>query len=195
MQLQASVAGSLPSINLKTINNMAENFTVQPEDHIAWFVDSCSDLELSKTFFFFVLLQSLLIKTNGLYLPFSFWILFFLYGSYISYFISWLKYMIWANNSEVKNLEGTLSHPRCTSFSLEWDFFVKKGDKKCWCWLCIFARRWWLPCTFWKCFSYSKGWVGILTDCWRCSFGRGTRGLIAYGCLYLSSFLWRGSNF
>lgn len=57
-----SIPGSLSSINLKTINNMAENFMVHPEDHIAWFVESCSDLELSKTLFFFVLLQSLLIK-------------------------------------------------------------------------------------------------------------------------------------
>ncbi|TKY57272.1 U3 small nucleolar RNA-associated protein 10 [Spatholobus suberectus] len=56
------VPGSLSSINLKTINNMAENFMVHPEDHITWFVESCSDLELSKTLFFFVLLQSLLIK-------------------------------------------------------------------------------------------------------------------------------------
>ncbi|RDX79717.1 hypothetical protein CR513_39830, partial [Mucuna pruriens] len=57
-----SIPGSLSSINLKTINNLAESFMVRPEDHIAWFVESCSDLELSKTLFFFVLLQSLLIK-------------------------------------------------------------------------------------------------------------------------------------
>ncbi|KAE9614797.1 hypothetical protein Lal_00036146 [Lupinus albus] len=60
-----SIPGSLSSINLRTINNMAENFMVQPEDHIVWFVDNCSDLELSKTLFFFVVLQSLLIKPKG----------------------------------------------------------------------------------------------------------------------------------
>ncbi|XP_020222624.1 uncharacterized protein At3g06530 isoform X2 [Cajanus cajan] len=57
-----TIPGSLSSINLKTINNLAENFMVHPEDHVAWFVESCSDLELSKTIFCFVLLQSLLIK-------------------------------------------------------------------------------------------------------------------------------------
>lgn len=62
---ETSIHGSLSSINLKTINNMAENFMVNPGDHIAWFVESCSDLELSKTLFFFVLLQSLLIKPKG----------------------------------------------------------------------------------------------------------------------------------
>ncbi|KAG4402850.1 hypothetical protein GLYMA_02G290200v4 [Glycine max] len=56
------IPGSLSSINLKTIDNMAKNFMVHPKEHIAWFVESCSDLELSKTLFFFVLLQSLLIK-------------------------------------------------------------------------------------------------------------------------------------
>ncbi|KAG4399730.1 hypothetical protein GLYMA_08G286950v4 [Glycine max] len=44
------------------MNNMAKNFMVHPKEHIVWFVESCSDLELSKTLFFFVLLQSLLIK-------------------------------------------------------------------------------------------------------------------------------------
>ncbi|KAK7320388.1 hypothetical protein VNO77_29813 [Canavalia gladiata] len=60
-----SISGSLSSINLKTINNMAANFIVHPQDHIAWFVESCSDLELSKTLFFFVILQSLLINPKG----------------------------------------------------------------------------------------------------------------------------------
>ncbi|XP_061353134.1 uncharacterized protein At3g06530 [Gastrolobium bilobum] len=59
------IPGSLSSINLKTINNMADNFMVHPEDHIAWFIESCSDLELSKTLFFFVLLQSLLRNPKG----------------------------------------------------------------------------------------------------------------------------------
>ncbi|XP_015973198.1 uncharacterized protein At3g06530 [Arachis duranensis] len=61
----ASITGRLSSINLKTINNLADNFMSHPEDHIAWFVDSCSDLELSKTLFFFVLLQSFLTKLKG----------------------------------------------------------------------------------------------------------------------------------
>ncbi|KAK7300089.1 hypothetical protein RJT34_10922 [Clitoria ternatea] len=61
----SAVSGSLSSFNLKTINNMAENFMVHHEDHIAWFVESCSDLEQSKTLFFLVLLQSLLINSNG----------------------------------------------------------------------------------------------------------------------------------
>ncbi|XP_057441205.1 uncharacterized protein At3g06530 isoform X2 [Lotus japonicus] len=61
----ASIPGSLSSINLKTINNMAENFMVHSEDHVAWFVESCNDSELSKTLFFFLLLQSLLIKPKG----------------------------------------------------------------------------------------------------------------------------------
>ncbi|KAI4332818.1 hypothetical protein L6164_017696 [Bauhinia variegata] len=62
---ETSIPGSLSSINLKTINNMADNFMLHPEDHLAWFVDNCSDLELSKTVFFLVLLQSLLLKRNS----------------------------------------------------------------------------------------------------------------------------------
>ncbi|XP_014504568.1 uncharacterized protein At3g06530 isoform X1 [Vigna radiata var. radiata] len=59
---EALIPGSLSSINLKIVNKMAENFLVHPEDHVNWFVECCSDLELSKTLFFFVLLQSLCIK-------------------------------------------------------------------------------------------------------------------------------------
>ncbi|CAI8586853.1 unnamed protein product [Vicia faba] len=55
------VLGSYSSISLKVINNLASNFIVNPEDNIAWFVESCNDSELSKTLFFFVLLQSLLL--------------------------------------------------------------------------------------------------------------------------------------
>ncbi|CAK8538792.1 unnamed protein product [Lathyrus sativus] len=62
------ILGSLSSINLKVINNLASNFMVHPEDNIAWFVESCNDSELSKTLFLFVLLQSLLLikpKSDG----------------------------------------------------------------------------------------------------------------------------------
>ena len=48
---------------------MAENFLVHPEEHVIWFVECCSDLELSKTLFIFVLLQSLCIKPKGLLSP------------------------------------------------------------------------------------------------------------------------------
>ncbi|PNX94133.1 U3 small nucleolar RNA-associated protein, partial [Trifolium pratense] len=61
-----SIPGSLSSINLKVINSLAGNFMAHPEDNISWFVESCNDSELSKTLFFFVLLQSLLlIKPKG----------------------------------------------------------------------------------------------------------------------------------
>ncbi|GAU49365.1 hypothetical protein TSUD_252390 [Trifolium subterraneum] len=61
-----SIPGSLSSINLKVINSLAGNFMAHPEDNISWFVESCNDSELSKTLFFFVLFQSLLlIKTKG----------------------------------------------------------------------------------------------------------------------------------
>lgn len=53
-----------------------------------------------------------------------------------------------------------------------------------------FDHRWRLFCTVWKCVSYSEGWMGIYSECWRCSFGRGTRDLLSYGCFYLSSFSW-----
>ncbi|KAI5444030.1 hypothetical protein KIW84_012591 [Lathyrus oleraceus] len=60
------ILGSLSSINLKVINNLASNFMAHPEDNIVWFVESCNDSELSKTLFFFVLLQSLLlVKSKG----------------------------------------------------------------------------------------------------------------------------------
>ncbi|QCE14307.1 U3 small nucleolar RNA-associated protein 10 [Vigna unguiculata] len=58
----ASIPGSLSLVNLKIVNRMAENFLVYLEEHVIWFVECCSDLELSKTLFFFVLLQSFCIK-------------------------------------------------------------------------------------------------------------------------------------
>ncbi|WJX64702.1 hypothetical protein P8452_49448 [Trifolium repens] len=61
-----SIPGGLSSINLKVINSLAGNFMAHPEDNISWFVQSCNDSELSKTLFFFVLFQALLlIKTKG----------------------------------------------------------------------------------------------------------------------------------
>lgn len=67
LQLQTPKRGSLSSNNLEIINGMAQSFIVRPEDHIVWFVKSCNDSELSKTLFFFVLLQALLIKPIGLF--------------------------------------------------------------------------------------------------------------------------------
>ncbi|AET00469.2 uncharacterized protein At3g06530 isoform X2 [Medicago truncatula] len=61
-----SIPGCLSSINLKVIEKLAGNFMVHHEDNIDWFVKSCNDTKLSKTLFFFVLLQSLvLIKPKG----------------------------------------------------------------------------------------------------------------------------------
>ncbi|XP_028799979.1 uncharacterized protein At3g06530 isoform X2 [Neltuma alba] len=62
---ELTVSGSLSSINLKTINIMAENFRIYPEDHITWFVENCSDLELSKTLFFLMLFQALVLKPSS----------------------------------------------------------------------------------------------------------------------------------
>ncbi|KAF7836313.1 uncharacterized protein G2W53_011172 [Senna tora] len=59
----------LCSFNLMIINSMAEDFVIHPEDHIAWFVEHCRDLEFSKKLFFLVLLHTLDIKPNGDDLP------------------------------------------------------------------------------------------------------------------------------
>ncbi|KAF7845346.1 uncharacterized protein G2W53_002251 [Senna tora] len=55
-----TISGSLSSFNLYTINSMSENFMDHPEDNIAWLVEHCSNMELSKTQFFLVLLQTLI---------------------------------------------------------------------------------------------------------------------------------------
>lgn len=62
---ELTVSGGLYSINLKTINSMAENLRICPENHITWFVHNCSDLELSKTLFFLVLFQALILKPSS----------------------------------------------------------------------------------------------------------------------------------
>ncbi|KAL5569803.1 hypothetical protein UlMin_026378 [Ulmus minor] len=56
--------GSTSSINLDTINCLAERIFIHPEKYIPWITQSCKDFELSKTIFFLAILQSLLVQKN-----------------------------------------------------------------------------------------------------------------------------------
>ncbi|XP_059627802.1 uncharacterized protein At3g06530 [Cornus florida] len=50
--------GHITSINMDTISRLAETFLMCPEEYMPWLVECCEFLELSKTLFFLVLLQS-----------------------------------------------------------------------------------------------------------------------------------------
>ncbi|KAK9913977.1 hypothetical protein M0R45_037776 [Rubus argutus] len=56
--------GSLPSINMVTVTSLASRFLLNPEEFMPWLVKSSNDFELSKTHFFLVMMQTLLIGKN-----------------------------------------------------------------------------------------------------------------------------------
>ncbi|KAL6526925.1 hypothetical protein OROGR_016015 [Orobanche gracilis] len=49
----------ITSINMENISKLAETFSLRPEEYMSWLVKCCNSHELSKTFFFLILLQSL----------------------------------------------------------------------------------------------------------------------------------------
>ncbi|MCL7032647.1 hypothetical protein MKW94_000621, partial [Papaver nudicaule] len=53
---------SSTEINMKTISAFGEAFAAQPMEHLTWLIECSNDSELSKTFFFLVILQSLNIE-------------------------------------------------------------------------------------------------------------------------------------
>ncbi|CAB4271187.1 unnamed protein product [Prunus armeniaca] len=59
-----SQAGSLSSINMDTIASLAGRFSLHPEEFMPWLIKSSNDFELSKTQFFLVMMQTLLIQKN-----------------------------------------------------------------------------------------------------------------------------------
>ena len=65
-KMQMLQPGSTSSINLDTINCLAERIFIHPEKYIPWITQSCKDLELSKTIFFLAILQSLLVQKNSM---------------------------------------------------------------------------------------------------------------------------------
>ncbi|KAK9142873.1 hypothetical protein Syun_012273 [Stephania yunnanensis] len=54
------------SINMGTIETMAETFAKCPEEYMLWLIECSNDFELSKTLFFLVMLQSLIFKREEL---------------------------------------------------------------------------------------------------------------------------------
>ncbi|KAK9102857.1 hypothetical protein Sjap_020111 [Stephania japonica] len=54
------------SINMRTIETMAETFAKSPEEYLLWLIECSIDFELSKTLFFLVTLQSLIVKREEL---------------------------------------------------------------------------------------------------------------------------------
>ncbi|ONI24972.1 hypothetical protein PRUPE_2G273000 [Prunus persica] len=59
-----SQPGSLSSINMDTIASLAGRFSLHPEEFMPWLIKSSNDFELSKTQFFLVMMQTLLIQKN-----------------------------------------------------------------------------------------------------------------------------------
>nr|XP_011470044.1 PREDICTED: uncharacterized protein At3g06530 isoform X2 [Fragaria vesca subsp. vesca] len=57
--------GSLSSINMATITSLASRFLLHPEKSMPWLVQSSNEFELSKTLFFLVMMQTVLIEKES----------------------------------------------------------------------------------------------------------------------------------
>ncbi|XP_048446393.1 LOW QUALITY PROTEIN: uncharacterized protein At3g06530-like [Pyrus x bretschneideri] len=60
----ASQPGRLSSINMDTITGLASRFSLHPEEFMPWLINSANAFESSRTLFFLVMLQTLLIQKN-----------------------------------------------------------------------------------------------------------------------------------
>ncbi|MCD7468760.1 hypothetical protein HAX54_007198 [Datura stramonium] len=58
-------SGKISSINAENINVLAKALSIHPEEHFPWLVECCKTLELSKTLFLLVLLQSFTLLETG----------------------------------------------------------------------------------------------------------------------------------
>lgn len=58
-------SGKIASINAENINVLAKALSIYPEEHLPWLVECCKTLELSKTLFLLVLLQSFTLLDTG----------------------------------------------------------------------------------------------------------------------------------
>lgn len=52
-------------VNMKIVSSLAETFTMHPDEHTSWLIESCNDFSLSKTLLFLVVMQSFLNSKNG----------------------------------------------------------------------------------------------------------------------------------
>lgn len=59
-----SESGSLSSINMEIVSSLAETFLKHPDEYLSLLTESCSNFKLSKTLFFMVLMQSLLMQNS-----------------------------------------------------------------------------------------------------------------------------------
>ncbi|KAK2994684.1 hypothetical protein RJ640_026163 [Escallonia rubra] len=50
--------GRITAVNMDNISGLADTFSMHPDNYLPWLLDCCNFLELSKTLFFLVLLQS-----------------------------------------------------------------------------------------------------------------------------------------
>lgn len=57
--------GGISSLNLGTVNSLAETLLQHPDEYIPWLASSCSDYESSKTLFFLIMMQSFSLSENG----------------------------------------------------------------------------------------------------------------------------------
>ncbi|CAN4080724.1 unnamed protein product [Withania somnifera] len=58
-------SGKISSINAENINELAKALSIHPKEHLPWLVECCKTLELSKTLFLLVLLQSFTLLETG----------------------------------------------------------------------------------------------------------------------------------
>lgn len=55
----------ITSVNMETIEALAETFISDPEHYMPWLVECCNDFELSKTLLLLVIMQSFVIQKEG----------------------------------------------------------------------------------------------------------------------------------
>ncbi|XP_044468232.1 uncharacterized protein At3g06530-like [Mangifera indica] len=63
--LKKSEPGTISSTNMDIVSSLAKTFSKNPDEYLSLLAESCRDFKLSKTLFFLVLMQSLLMKNNG----------------------------------------------------------------------------------------------------------------------------------
>lgn len=63
--IQKLDSGKISSMNVENINVLAKALSTHPEEYFPWLVECCKTLELSKTLFLLVLLQSFTLLETG----------------------------------------------------------------------------------------------------------------------------------
>lgn len=60
--------GSVSTVNMEIVRSLSDEFLMQPNEYMPWLSKSCCDIKSSKTLFFLVLMQSVSMSKNSMFL-------------------------------------------------------------------------------------------------------------------------------